>query len=302
MFDDENWEAICSMYNGFFRLDHNAYTVDGIKKPLSKRAEPLLNFTRYPDFDFLAGELADDIVILDFDDKNEGATAVGICWAYKFKCNVVETEKGWHIYFKNPDARTNGLNRIMKTIPSGHVCALGLQTEYKVATMGTHPPYEPLKLGKIERKFIINEYDNRVYYADELDELPPMFYHYKERKGSLFGLKDGDGRNSVLSEFAVGLQKIMAPESVKAICHLINSAIFGEPLGERELNEVLRPETFQNKRVTAGGNAFISRDTDADKTEFYEKGYGFKHQTAAIWLIRNKHFIKINGTPNVYFN
>lgn len=302
MFADKDWEAICSMFNGFFRLDKIAYAADGTKKPLSRRADPLLKYSEYPDYDFLAGELADDIVILDFDDKNEGATAVGICWAYKFKCNVVETEKGWHIYFKNPDIRTNGLNRIMKTIPTGHVCALGLQTEYKVASKGTHAPFEPLKLGKIERRFVINDYDDRVYHADELDELPPMFYHYKERRGSLFGLKEGDGRNSVLSEFAVGLQKIMAPESVKAICHLINSAVFGEPLAERELNEVLRAETFQNKRVTAGGNTFITRDTDADKTEFYEKGYGFKHQSAAIWLIRNKHFIKINGTPHVYFN
>jgi len=283
----EFYEIIGSLYAGLFRLDDKELTNSGIKKPLLTRKTELLPVTDFTKYQSIAGELKEGLMFLDCDSEKETEIIKEICFKMNFKTTIIKTGRGAHFYFKNP---SNPKIRLTKTIPAGHVCAIGLNVEYKVATDTKTPPYEPLKMLNKARTFIIND---KLYKGEELDELPYVFWHYKPRD-SLLNMQNGDGRNTVLSEFAMGLQKMMPPDYVMDCCKIINQKVFQEPLPDNEMKEILRPETFRN--------ATISDMDKADKLDFYEKGYGFKFQEAATWFIKTKNVIKINNAPHIYYD
>jgi putative DNA primase/helicase len=244
---DFNSPAIRSMFNGFFLLSEEAWLNEGKKVPKKKRNTDL--YSECPaNESYVAGELRDGLVVLDFDDEEQGKFIVSLLHLIvdkqmigdiDLKYNVVKTEHGYHIYFKNPDLVENPKGHVAKRIPPGNVAALGVECEYKIgADFQKNGDYEPLKLGDNQREFI-----GEVYSFDELSDLPFFLYHFKKRE-SIFKMKEGS-RNVVLSEFALGLQKIMEPEDVDTTCRIINGMVFTDKLPKSEVDTILRPETFQ---------------------------------------------------------
>jgi Bifunctional DNA primase/polymerase, N-terminal. len=247
---------IQSLYNGFFKLSAKAWHAEQKKVPLQPRSAPLLYNVDETE-NFIAGEIRNGIVVLDFDNEEEGKFAVSLLklivekemFEIDLKYNVVQTEKGYHIYFKNPDLIENPRGNIPKKIPQGHICALGLECEYKLGgEQGKNPDYEPIRLDTIDRNFL-----GEIYSFDELSPLPFFFYYFKKRE-SIFKMKQGS-RNHTLSEFALGLQKLMNRDDVETVCRIINGMIFEEKLSKKEMDAILRDKTFEKATVATGGKA-----------------------------------------------
>lgn len=298
-------EAFNSLFDGFNELLKSAYENEGkkiIKSVRGKRPEPK-NYDFYNKSDWVAGIWKNELLVLDFDSEMEYVLAEKLVKAMQLKCNRIKTLRGGHIYFRNlPKGHKF---RIEKLVGKGNVCCIGLECEYKVSIEGKNPPYEPLKIGDYEnRKFEFTGLDENgndtIYSFEELDELPLIFYHYKERE-SVFNKGDGDGRNSILSEFVMGLQKKgLNREQISDICLIINKVVFAEPLGQREYETILRDESFSKILNT---NNFSNMNTaDSDRTDFCQKGYGFMHQVAAKFLIARYNIKKINDAVYVYSN
>lgn len=297
--NSEEWKKIKTLYNGFFLLDAVAFRKEGIKKPLYTRDTPLIE--ELPEgAAFVGAEFKKGLVVLDFDNEIEGEKAAFFVQNLMqtddtIRANILKTNQGYHIYFRNHGKREAG--HIQKRIGRGNVCALGLECEYKIGGLEGVQPYadfEPFILNGEQRQFIGN-----VYSFDELTPLPFYFFHYAKRT-SINGLPEG-GRNQTLSEFAMGLQNLMPKEHrrdyVSSVCTIINSFVFDEPLPEKELNTILRDETFDKFNASL---ELPPLDSVADKLDFEEKGYGFKHQDAAAFIIQKHHIKRINGYPNVY--
>jgi len=252
---DVDLNKINTLFNGFFLLSEQMWLNEGKKVPKQKRDTPLfVNFQEIPsDENYIAGEFRDGLVVLDFDIAEQGEFAVNLIklvnerkfFDKPINCNVVKTERGWHLYFRNPSLMETPKGHVPKKMSTGSITTTGLACEYKLgAEFGKNGDYEPLLLGETKREWV-----GTVFEFGELSELPFIFWHYK-RRDSIFNLAEGS-RNNVLSEFAVGLQKILNRKQIEIVCRIINSAIFKEPLPSKEVDVILSDRTFQNKNLEA---------------------------------------------------
>ena len=110
-------------------------------------------------------------IIVDIDEGKE--QAIQVVKKLKLKTLICKTPKGLHLYFKCD-----------KEYPQkvGMVLPCGLKCDFRCANKG----YVLLPFGAEGRAF------NK---CREIAELPPEFTPMVNRKESLLGLKDGDGRN-----------------------------------------------------------------------------------------------------------
>lgn len=155
-------------------------------------------------------------IVVDIDEGKEEALAV--VKQLGLKTLMAQTPKGLHLYFKCD-----------KEYPQkvGMVLPCGLKCDFRCANKG----YVILPFGSEGRKF--NKYD-------KVAELPQEFTPMINRKESLLGLKDGDGRNATLFAHLMAYKNRGASDSqIAEMAGIINSIIFAEPMDEEELNKII---------------------------------------------------------------
>ena len=155
-------------------------------------------------------------IIVDIDEGQE--QAIKIVKALKLKTLICRTPKGLHLYFK-----------CNKDYPQkvGMVLPFGLKCDFRCANKG----YVILPFGSENRKF------NRCH---EIADLPPEFTPMINRKESLLGLKDGDGRNSTLFSHLMAYKNRGASDKdIDIMAHIINSYVFSDPMAEEELDKII---------------------------------------------------------------
>lgn len=156
-------------------------------------------------------------IVVDIDEGKEKAKKM--IKELGIKTLMCETNKGLHLYFRTD-----------KDYPQriGMVLPAGLKCDFRVANKG----YVLLPFGVEGRKF------NKV--RDIIDmplELTPM----ANRKDSLLGLKEGEGRNQLLfNQLMAYKNKGATDEQIQKMGEIINNIIFDEPMDEAELNKVLK--------------------------------------------------------------
>lgn len=133
------------------------------------------------------------------------------------KTLMAKTPKGVHLYLKTE-----------KDFPQrvGMILPFGLKCDFRCANKG----YVVLPFGLSDRKF-----NKRHNIAELTLEISPM-----QRKESLLGLREGDGRNATLFSHLMAYKNRGAnDDQIDIMANVINDIVFDEPMEEKELNKIV---------------------------------------------------------------
>lgn len=172
-------------------------------------------------------------IVVDIDEgKEEALKAIK---KLGLKTLVCKTPKGVHMYFK-----TN------KDFPQriGMVTPFGLKCDFRCANKG----YVLLPFGTEGREF------NDI---KDIAELPMEFTPIPNRKESLLGLKEGQGRNATLFAHLMAYKHRGAnDEQIEKMAEVINDIIFDEPMDKEELEKIVN-NTKKYEANPQGDNPYL---------------------------------------------
>lgn len=232
-----------------------------------EKFKDVTNLKSYEDVKCLnefAGILDGETILLDFDDSEQAKIAFEIVQELKLKCRCYKTTRGIHILFKNHTVKRCG---------TGVRLACGLMADVKVGVNA----YSILKFEGKEREIL---YDTHDY-----QEVPKFFIPVKSNINFL-DMKKGDGRNQMLFNYILTLQSNgFSVDESRECLEIINRYILAEPLGENELDTIMRDDAFA-KPLFFGG----------------KEGKTFQFDKFAEFIKNNSHIIKINGQLHIYEN
>ena len=233
------------------------------KKCLEKfkdRAD-LMTLEQANKLDEYAGVLADDIVLVDFDDELQAKIALEIIRQERLNCIVTKTTRGIHAYFK--------CNKYTQRCRTHSNLACGLNADIK---LGTRNSYSILKFNGVNRDII--------HDCNELDELPVYFTPIQSNV-DFVNMGSGDGRNQALYNHILTLQSLGLNKSeIRLILQITNEFVFDEPLPASEIETIGRDEAFREDSFFEGSSLAFDK---------------FSH-----FLISECHIIKLNGQLYVY--
>lgn len=210
-----------------------------------------------------AGVLANDTILIDVDDGEQSEILMDIVEEFQLDCRVYCTSRGRHFLFKN---HTIARNRT-------HVpLAVGLVADIKV---GTRTSYEILKIDGEER-FI--EWD--IEEGGTYQEVPKWLFPVRAAVDFL-DMDAGDGRNQALFNYILTLTaNDFSVDETRECIRILNRFVLKEPLGDEELEVILRDEAFQKP-------VFFN-----DKTFLFDR--------FATYLKNNNYVVKINDQLHIY--
>ena len=211
-----------------------------------------------------AGVLAENVVLLDIDDARQSEIVMNIVEDLQLDCLVNQTTRGRHFFFRN-----DGAVEKCKT----HVTlACGLEADFKV---GDSNSYAVLKFDGQERFTEWEPAEEGTY-----DVLPP-FLRPIQGKAEFLTMKAGDGRNTALFTYILTLQRNgYTTDECREVIRIVNKYVLEDPLGEDELETVLRDDAFK-------------------QPAFFVKGK-FLHDKFAQFLMNEERIIKLNGQLHCY--
>ncbi len=210
-----------------------------------------------------AGVLAEDTILVDFDDYDQSEVMLQMVKDMNLQCKVIKTTRGKHFLFRNAG--------VDKCYTHTHL-ACGLIADIKV---GLKNSYEVLKFDGEERSVLYDIKDDSEY-----QHIPKWLTPVKTNT-DFFGMKKGTGRNSALFGYEQPLQSAgFSIEECKEAIRLVNKYVFAEPMSDDELETVLRDEAF------------------AKPTFFKDKT--FLHNTFGDYLISKYHIVKIDDQLHLY--
>ena len=214
-------------------------------------------------------------IVVDIDEGQEEALA--IIKKLKLKTLICKTPKGLHLYFKTNKEYPQ---KIKMTTPFGLMC------DFRCANKG----YVLLPFGASGRAF------NK---SKTIAELPLEFTPLINRKESLLGLKDGEGRNNTLfSHLMAYKHKGATQDQIDIMGDLINRNIFASPIDNKELNKILASVSryeakeegenpyllYNNKGHAAGVNSRAIVDYFVNKGNMFVLGGESYLYTSGIYI------------------
>lgn len=211
-----------------------------------------------------AGVLADETILIDIDDMEQSEIMMQIVEDLQLNCRVYQTTRGRHFLFKNSVIDKCGTHLTL---------ACGLTADIKV---GTKNSYEVLKIDGKKRHIEWDVEDDLEY-----QEVPKWLYPVVGSKTDFLTMNAGDGRNQAIFTYILTLQSndFTVDESREAI-RILNAYILKEPLSDRELDTILRSDSFQ-------------------KPVFF-KGSNFLFDKFAAFIKNNNYIIKLNNQLHIY--
>ena len=222
----------------------------------------LMTYEQVKDLDEYAGILANDVILIDIDDKAQSDIMMDIVEDLQLNCRVYQTTRGRHFLFKNDKVDRCSTHSTL---------AIGLTADIKI---GKKNSYSVLKYNGEER-FI--EWDSDTY-----DVLPRWLTKVKYAP-DFVNMTAGDGRNQELFNYILNLQSNgFTKNECRECIKLINKYVFTDKLSDSEINTILRDDAF---------NAPIFFD---GKTFLFDK--------FAQYLKNEYHIVKINGQLHIYNN
>ena len=231
-----------------------------IPKIKFKNREDLYAFDQVKNLPEYAGILEDSMIVIDVDEAQQAETLLRIVNDFNIDCVVRRTSRGMHFLFENSG---------VESCKSGWKLACGLTADIKI---GKHNCTQQIKIAGKEREIIHN--------CEHVQALPKWLYPVKTDV-DLFGLQEGDGRNSTLYSYILTLtQAGFTQEESRECLRIINKYILKEPLSEDELEIIMRDEAFPQET-------------------FYD-GKRFLHSNFAMFIKNNNNVKRINGILHVY--
>lgn len=175
----------------------------------------------------------ENYIVVDIDEGKEQAKKM--LKELGIKTLVAETTKGLHLYFKTDREYPQKI---------GMVLPAGLKCDFRCANKG----YVLLPYGTEGRRF------NKVR---EIADMPIELTPIANRKDSLLGLKEGEGRNQLLFNQLISYKnKGATDDQIQQMGDIINKIIFGEPMEEKELQKVI-DNVGKYEAIPEGDNPYI---------------------------------------------
>lgn len=175
-----------------------------------------------------AGIYDGDYVKVDFDKADQFEKAIKMVNDLNINCNILETTRGGHLYFKNTSLKSNKIN---------WYAACGLYGEWKLAIKNDTVP---IRRDGADLHWIKGSPQN-----GDIDEIPKWLLPISKSKLEDFeSMGDGDGRNDVLYRYILKLTGKMSKEEIKTTINLVNQYMLASPLQQREIDTITRDEAF----------------------------------------------------------
>lgn len=240
----------------------------------TKGKQPLEPFKNRTDFSSLAdvsehdyaGVLAENTILVDVDDFDDSEKIMDIVEDLQLNCRVYETKRGKHFLFLNNDRQGKNVTH--------QPAAVGLNIDIK---LGSRSSLEILKNQNVERECIY-DIDSDESYDTVPKWLLPVNTHIDFEE-----MKNGDGRNQALFNYILTLQaNDFSKDEARECITLINKYVLEEPLEERELDVILRDDSFS-------------------KPIFFKKNK-FLFDKFANFLKSEYHIKRINGVLHTFDN
>lgn len=210
-----------------------------------------------------AGILAADTILVDIDDYESSEILFKIVKEFELRCRVYRTTRGKHFLFKNSGVETN---------KTGCKLAIGLTADIKI---GTRNSYEVIKYGGKMREILYDTAD------DEKAQPIPRWLFPVKSKMEFLNMEVGDGRNQALFNYILTLQgNAFSIEEIRHCIRIINNFVLDDPLEEKELETILRDDSFK-KPAFFQGNTFL-----------FDK--------FAAFIKNDAHIIRINNQLHIY--
>ena len=208
------------------------------------------------------GILNDGYVDVSFDSKELSDSFWKMAEENDWNCLILEnpTNGNIHSIWKLPEEwkQSDGKDKILAVGLIADIHSKGTRTILRLVDVDRFPPsYEP----------------------EEIQTLPEELYPVNTDI-SLFGMKEGDGRNGNLFKYILNLQPFFTVETIRRILTNTNDFVFKTPLPKDELQTILRDAAFQ-------------------KPSFF-KGKVFQHNLFGDYMIRTYHIKSIDGVSMVY--
>ena len=232
-----------------------------------KNNNDLLTYDEVRNLPEYAGILADDTILIDIDDQEQSDKLLHIVEDKELVCRVYQTNHGKHFLFKN----TGYLQDTCKT-----KCQLACGLTKIDIKVGHRNSYSVLKYKGVEREILYDKLPDEDYQT-----VPKWLLPIKS-KFDFSELKAGEGRNQALFNYILTLQSNdFSVDECRECIRVINKYILPDPLGEDELETILRDEAFE-------------------KPVFFNKRGQFLFDKFATYLKNNNHIIKISGQLAIY--
>lgn len=212
------------------------------------------------DLNGYGGVLSDDVILIDLDDQAEAELLDHIITKENINCTKIKTNRGMHFYFKNDSVRSNAIHKS---------CALGLNIDVK---LGSKNAVVPLKInGEV-----------RTMLTTGVMDVMPRWLKVVKKVPNFNNLEEGDGRNQVLFNYILTLQKFgFTKGEVKKTLGVINDYILKDKLPDTELKIILRDEAFTEQ-------------------DFYDENGKWSHYLFSEYLKREYNIITINRILHLY--
>ncbi|MEG9318209.1 phage/plasmid primase, P4 family [Fusobacterium varium] len=240
------------------------------------------------------GVLAPGIAYIDVDIREQAEFLYNVIQEIGLKCKVFETIKGKHFIFRDPKGYLD------KTITKQYL-ACGIVADSK---SGNANGVEYLKkVGELTEREIVYGLE---FSVNELDELPTFLKPFKplgdfdenidkdtgelKQPTALFNDLGEGSRNDTLTRHILALQNVgfTDRDEIRDIIRVINSYFFADPLEDKELETILRDETF-----TKGEKENIQYNFFSESGKFYFNNF-------AEFLKEQYGIIKIDGELHCY--
>lgn len=189
------------------------------------------------------GILGENIIQIDFDNEDDAEIVKKIVERKKLRCNILETERGLHFYFKNTDIDSQSV---------GLYNAIGLESDIGLGNRNRVVPLRVTREVSGSRQTITRRW---LQEFDELDELPAFLRPISSRD---YGFKTTKTRNQTLFNYILTLQTNgFSKKDIRGIIKLINEYILHSPLDDTEIDTITRDDAFSKELFFGERGSFL---------------------------------------------
>lgn len=263
------------------------------KRPQHKLDDDsLFTYREIKDHPDVATLIEEPFVVIDVDDGDHAQRLYDLIESEDIACWVMKTTRGMHFWFKTDTPLKNSV---------GANTPLTIKADYR--SWGLKPDGTPKKsYVKIKdsgewrqwlRRCTIEDMSSIPYY------LLPLHSKYE-----FSGLGDGDGRNQLMYEYILTLQKNQyTKEMIHETLSYINSYIFDTPLDREELNVILRDESFvQDISVLGTAPVFNPHESSLGDAPWLDDKQRLRHEILAHYIIQDLLLVTYNDVIYLYEN
>lgn len=225
------------------------------------------------------GILRDEYIQVDFDDEEDANIALKIVQEKKLRCDVLQTIRGYHFYFKDDGFHKTQGSHLFSACGLVVDIGLGVTKRTVPLRLTVDTPTEKRINGEVvkgnKKEQIQREW---IQTYDEVDVLPPYFRALGKKD---YGLKTTKTRNNTLYEYILPLQGAMfTNDEIRTTIKCINDFVFKEKLSDREIDTITRESAFTEEN-------------------FFD-GKTFLHDTFGNYMLTNTNIMMIDDQLHIY--